>query len=84
MDKIVQYYYLEDKHGDQPFFNIVLYNAKINISTLNYINNLAFSRSSLQSFKNLDKVLIHYNSGVGNVSKLNLMKETWDHINSFN
>lgn len=84
MDKIVQYYYLEDKHGDQPFFNIVLYNSKINISTLNYINNLAFSRSSLQSFRNLDKVLIHYNSGVGNVSKLNLMKETWDHINSFN
>lgn len=81
MNKIVQYHPLEDKHGDQPFFNIALYNSKIDVSTLNHIDNLAFSRSSLQSFRNLDKVLIHYNSGVGNVSKLNLMRELWNYIN---
>lgn len=84
MNKIVQYHYLEDIHGDQPFFNVVMYNSQLEITTINDTKELAFSHSNIQSFINLDKTLIHYNSGVGNVSKLNLMKETWDHINSFN
>ena len=81
-DKIIQYRFLEDTHGDQPYFNLVLYNSGANIKIINNLNELAFSRSSYQSLSNLDKTVIHYNSGVGNVSKLNLMKETWEHLNN--
>ncbi len=82
-DKIIQYKFLEDTHGDQPYFNLALYNSRAAIKTINELNELAFSRSSYQSLSNLDKTVIHYNSGVGNVSKLNLMKETWNYINKY-
>lgn len=81
-DKIIQYKFLEDGHGDQPFFNLALYNSNITVKTLNEFNELIFSRSSYQSLSNLDKIVIHYNSGVGNISKLKLMQETWEYINN--
>ncbi|WP_129582343.1 glycosyltransferase, partial [Rodentibacter caecimuris] len=81
MDKVIRYRFMEDRHGDQPFFNVALYNSDLDIKTLNHIGHLGFSHSNYDSFKNLDKVLIHYNIGVGYTSKLDLMKETWAYIN---
>lgn len=81
MDKVIRYRFMEDRHGDQPFFNVALYNSDLDINTLNHIGHLGFSLSNYDSFKNLDKVLIHYNIGVGYTSKLDLMKETWAYIN---
>lgn len=82
LDRVIQYKLLEHKNGDQPAFNLALYNSNIELKTLNHKNVLGFSHSMYESFKNLDKVLIHYNTSVGDMSKIDLMKMTWKYINS--
>lgn len=81
MDKIVQYRFLESTQGDQPFFNVSLYNSDVDIKIFDHTNFVALSHSNYESFTNLDKVFIHYNIGVGYMSKLDFMKETWEYIN---
>lgn len=83
-DRIISYKPFEGYCGDQPFMNLALYNSNLTIKTLFRGDGLQFSRSNEQTFKNLDKVLIHFNSGVGNVSKLELMKNAWNYINENN
>lgn len=80
LDKVIQYKLLEYRNGDQPAFNLALYNSNIDLKTLNHKDVLAFSHSIYESFKNIDKVLIHYNTSVGDLSKLELMKQTWAYI----
>lgn len=79
--RVIEYRQFETTTGDQPFFNLALYNSKINIQGIDKNDCLAFSRSLEQSFNALDKVFIHFNSGVGNLSKLDLMKSFYQKIN---
>jgi len=69
------------KYGDQPFLNISLYNSDLIVTELKYDNGLAFSRSLYEFYKNLDKSLIHFNSGVGNLSKLDLLTDSFKYLN---
>lgn len=80
LDKVIQYKLLEHKNGDQPAFNLALYNSDVELKTLNNEGVLGFSHSIYESFKNIDKVLIHYNTSVGDMSKIDLMKKTWAYI----
>lgn len=72
-DKIIEYRQFETYAGDQPFLNLGLYNSKIDIKGIEKNDALSFSRSMSQSFNALNKIWIHFNSGVGDLSKLKLM-----------
>lgn len=77
-DKIIMYRPFESYCGDQPFLNLALYNENnIRIHSLKRGEYLDFSRSEIQTQTclNLNKTLIHFNSGVGNISKLALMQQ---------
>lgn len=73
-DRVIEYRQFETNTGDQPFLNLALYNSKIDIRGIEKNDGLSFSRSMTQSFNALDEIWVHFNSGVGNLSKLKLME----------
>lgn len=80
-NKIIELIFLENLTGDQPFFNIALYNVEnLKLLKLNPGKYLIYSRSESTLFYNLDKIFIHYNSGVGNLTKLDLMTKNYKDI----
>lgn len=79
-EQVTTYKKFEKIYGDQPFLNIALYSAQIDLKILKPDNYLSFSRSHEDFLDNLDKVFIHYNSGVGNLSKLSLMKNGYNFL----
>lgn len=72
--RVIEYRQFETNTGDQPWLNLALYNSNLNIYGIPKNYKLSFSRSMVQSHEALDQVWIHFNSGVGNISKLNLMQ----------
>ena len=78
--KVLDYRYFEDIYGDQPFLNLALYNLDIIIKKLEYDDEISFCRSYVEAISNIDKTLIHFNSGVGNLSKLELMNKVWEKL----
>lgn len=81
-EKVINFKKFESKYGDQPFLNIALYNSQLQIKKIENDDVLSFARSKFELYNNLDKVFIHYNSGVGNLSKLDLMLHGYDFIKS--
>lgn len=79
-ERVINYRQFEVYTNDQPLLNLSLYNSKIDIVGIEKNNKLSFSRSMKQSYDALDNIWIHFNSGVGNVSKLNLMKSLYEKI----
>lgn len=73
-DRVISYRQFSTHTGDQPFLNLALYNSRLDILGINKNDGLSFSRSMTQSFDALNQIWVHFNSGVGNLSKLNLMK----------
>lgn len=73
-DRVISYRQFSTHTGDQPFLNLALYNSHLEILGINKNDGLSFSRSITQSFDALNQIWVHFNSGVGNLSKLNLMK----------
>lgn len=81
-NRVIDYRQFETATGDQPFLNLALYNCEMDIKGIDKNDGLAFSRNLKSSFDNMDKTFIHFNSGVGNLSKLNLMKSFYEQINN--
>lgn len=80
----MDYHIFEGYCGDQPFMNLALYNEhNINIIPLKRGDGLDFSKSHEQTMLHIEKTLIHFNSGVGNESKLYLMQEAFNTIEIF-
>lgn len=82
--KIIDYRQFETYTGDQPFLNLALYNSKIDIKGIERNDALSFSRSMGQSYNALSKVWIHFNSGVGNLSKAQLMTSFYSKLEENN
>lgn len=79
-EKVINFKKFESKYGDQPFLNLALYNSQLQINKIENDNILSFSRSKFELYNNLDKVFIHYNSGVGNISKLDLILHGYEFV----
>lgn len=72
--RIIEYRRFETNTGDQPWLNLALYNSSLYTYGIPKNYKLSFSRNLVHSHEALDQVWIHFNSGVGNISKLNLMQ----------
>lgn len=70
------------EYGDQPFFNMVFYNNDIKVSSLLPNCHLGFARCEFEFYKSLNEenIFVHYNSGVGNLSKLELIKSGYKYL----
>lgn len=80
-DNIINYRVFErKKFGDQPYFNMSLYNANLDVKALKRDRYLSFSRSIQENFRHINNILLHYNGGVGRVEKLDLMKHAYSLI----
>lgn len=79
-NRIMQYRYLESDYGDQPFFNLALYNCDLNLHIFERGNYLEFTNKKSTIYENLHQIFIHYNSGVGGLSKLDLMLENYNYL----
>lgn len=82
LDKIIEYNIFRRSYGDQPFLNMALYNSSIDICDLQPNYYLGFARSEFDFYRNIQKenIFVHYNSGVGRLSKLDLMKLGYEFI----
>lgn len=79
-DRILEYRCLETHTGDQPWLNLALYNNQLEVYGIAKNYQLVFARNITQSHHALDKTWIHFNSGVGNLSKLNLMQKIYNRL----
>lgn len=79
-DRVVRYRSFETNTGDQPWLNLALYNSGLSIYGIPKNYELVFSRNLTQSHNAFNKTWIHFNSGVGNLSKLNLMQKIYSRL----
>ncbi|WP_168416916.1 putative nucleotide-diphospho-sugar transferase [Acinetobacter indicus] len=82
-ERVINYRFLERRYGDQPFLNIALHNSNLNIELIENNEAMVFARSFYDFMNNLDKTLVHYNSGVGNLTKLSLMEKTYSFLRDY-
>lgn len=79
-NRVIQRRFFDGKYQDQALFNVALYNSQLNIVSIPKNKELILSSSEHSVFSQINgaTIMIHFNCGVGQSTKLALMQAVYN------